>query len=406
VAKSEIQLCVLLAGPIAHNGRVQRTARTLSEFGSVVLVTSGGSESDQTLFDDRVEVVTTVRPVPSGLRKWILLHRQNDQLADAAVATGRTFDFVWANDYSTLTPALRLARRTDAKVIYDSHEIWLETINQFFPTDVPTLKRVIFRAIVAACRATGNVVEPALARRTNAIVTANQSFAEVLQQRLGRDEIGVVLNTPELTPLVRSDRLRKAFCLTESDHIVLYQGLMNPGRGLRELIQSVRHLPSQVKLVMLGEGMLLPSLRRLVQELDLSDRVLLPGSVPQAELHEWTASADLGVLILDPINLSKRLALANKIFEYMGAGIPILTTDLPENRRILDECDCGWLIADWAPPALAGHIKAILLQPAEMREKGANGRSWFERRYNWDVESASVRAVIEALSPANAQSSQ
>ena len=75
----------------------------------------------------------------------------------------------------------------------------------------------------------------------------------------------------------------------------------------------------------------------------------MPGVVPQAELHNWTASADLGVLILEPINLSKRLALANKIFEYMAARVPILATNLPENRRILDSCKCGWLTERWEP---------------------------------------------------------
>jgi glycosyltransferase involved in cell wall biosynthesis len=394
---SERSFCVLLDGAVSYDGRVQRTVRTLSGLGRVLLVTSGGLESDQSIFDDRVEVRPTVRPTHTGLRKWFLLHRHNDQLAEAVLADGRSIDLVWANDYSTLLPALRIACATGAKVVYDSHEIWLETVNQFFPVDVGLPRRLAFRAVIATCRALGRRVEPKLALQADAVVTVNESCAEVLGERLGCARVGVVLNCPERTALRRSDRLRSQLGLAESDRIVLYQGLMNAGRGLHELVASARHFSDGVRLVMLGEGMLAPSLRGAARVAGLEERVFFPGFVPQAELHEWTASADLGVLILDPINLSKRLALANKIFEYMAAGIPILATDLPENRRIIEQCDCGWLITRWTPRLLAEKIADVLAQPDEMRRRGDNGRRWFEERYNWEVESGRLVSVVENL---------
>jgi glycosyltransferase involved in cell wall biosynthesis len=339
----------------------------------------------------------TVRPEPSWLRKWFLLHRQNDQLADAALADGRRFDVVWANDYPTLFPALRVARATGAKLVYDAHEIWLETINQFFPRDVPLHRRIAFRLIVAVCRAIGNREEPRMAAHADVIVTTNESVAGVLREHLGRPDVGVVMNCPEPTRMRPSDRIPRELGFSASDRIVLYQGLMNAGRGLHALVASARDFPDGVRLVMLGGGMLEESLRRAVREAGLGDRVFLPGTVPQSELHEWTASADLGVLVLEPINLSKRFALANKIFEYMGAGIPILTTDLPENRRILDRCDCGWLISDWSPPALAGHVARILDDPDDMKRRGRNGRRCFDDRYNWNVERRQVLTIVDRL---------
>ena len=86
------RFCVLLDSPVTFNGRVQRTVGTLSALGPVLLVTSGGSPSDQDLFDDAVEVRTTDRPEPRGLRKFFLLHRQTDHLADSVLADGRGFD--------------------------------------------------------------------------------------------------------------------------------------------------------------------------------------------------------------------------------------------------------------------------------------------------------------------------
>jgi len=393
----EPSICVLLDAPVTLDGRVQRTVRTLSQIGPVLLVTSGGSPQDQALFDDGVEVLATADPVVPALRKWLLLHRQHDQLAEAALSSGRSFDIVWANDYPTLAPARHVARTNRAELIYDSHELWVETVNQLFPSDAPFPKALVFSSIVGLCRAIGNREEPRLARAVDLLITTNESYAGVLRKRFGRDDVHVVLNCPESVRLEPSERIRDAFGLAGTDRIVLYQGMMNPGRGLSQLVSSVHELPEDVRLVLLGHGMLAEPLRRSVEAEGLQERVLIAGPIPQAELHEWTASADLGVLVLDPVNLSKRLALANKIFEYMAAGIPILATDLPENRRIIDQCECGWLIPDWDPAALAGHIARILADPEEMTRRGANGRRWFEERFNWDEESKQLLAALEVL---------
>jgi hypothetical protein len=283
--------CVLLDAPVTHNGRVQRSVRALSRVGRVLLVTSGGSERDQELFDDRVEVRPTTRPTLSGVRKWLLLHRQNDQLADAALASDRDFDVVWANDYSTLVPARRIARENGAKLLYDSHEIWLETVNQFFPREAPLPKALAFRMIVGLCRAIGNREEPKLVEDVDVLITANESYAAVLRERFGRDDVGVVLNCPELTELQASDRIRREIGLAPTDRIVLYQGMMNAGRALPELIMSARHFPDGVRLVMLGHGTLEGSLRTTVHAAGLENRVFLRGVVPQAELHQWPTSA-------------------------------------------------------------------------------------------------------------------
>ena len=394
-----MSFCVLLDGPVTNDARVQRTVRTLSRFGRVLLLTTGGSEDDGGYFDDRVEVRPTVRPAPSGIRKWLLFHRQHDHLADAALADGRDFDVVWANDYPTLFPARRIARESDARLIYDSHEIWLETVNQFFPADAPLPKALAFQLIIFLCRAIGNWEEPRLVQDVDVLITTNESFAAVLRKRFHRDDVGVVLNCPPRTELQASDRIRRELGLAATDRVVLYQGMMNQGRGLAELVMSAAHLPDGVRLVMVGDGPLKAALLRMVHDAGLEEKVLMPGVVPQAELHDWTASADLGVLILEPINLSKRLALANKIFEYMAAGVPILATNLPENRRILDSCKCGWLTERWEPMVLAGYLSRILGDQEEMRRRGANGRRCFEQRYNWECESRRLIAHLDAVVP-------
>jgi glycosyltransferase involved in cell wall biosynthesis len=390
--------CVLLDGPVTFDGRVQRTVRTLSRLGPVLLVTSGGSEHDQALFGDRVEVRATTPGEPRGLRRFVLLHRQNDQLATAALEDGRDFDLVWANDYATLHPAREVARATAARLVYDSHELWLATVNQFFPRDERLLRAVAFRVVVGAARALGYWEERRLMRDVDAIVTTNESYRDVLRRRLGRDPI-VVHNCPEAPPVTASDWIRGALGLPSSDKVVLYQGIMNPGRGLEALVESARWYPAGVRLVLLGQGVLEQALRGQIAKCGLEDRVFMPGLVSQAELPQWTASADLGVLVLDPINHSKRLSLANKIFEYMGAAVPILATDLPENRRIIERCESGWLLRESSPEGIGAEVARILADPPEMERRGRNGRRCVEARYNWGVESQRLLSAVEPLLP-------
>src|SRR4051794_9756384 len=109
---TDASICMLLDGPITHDGQSQRTVRTLSTVARVLVVTTGGSEGDQPLFDEAVGGRPTVRPALSVLQGFFLLPRQNDHLAEAGLADGRTLDVVWANDYSTLVPALRIAHAT------------------------------------------------------------------------------------------------------------------------------------------------------------------------------------------------------------------------------------------------------------------------------------------------------
>ena len=110
---------------------------------------------------------------------------------------------------------------------------------------------------------------------------------------------------------------------------------------------------------MLGDGLALESFRARVRSGEWQ-RVYFPGKVPLAELPSYTASADLGVVLIEDISLSHRLSLPNKLFEYMHAGIPILGADLPEIGRIIRETKTGEVCDPNDPQAIATAIKRLL----------------------------------------------
>ncbi len=391
-------ICVLLNGPVGLDARVTRFVRTASRIAKVSLFCEQGRFEGAGLFDERV-ILRALDPAlfqPRGLRRYLLLHRHFDAFVKAALDTGDSYDLVYANDYPTLSPAARIARARGARLAYDSHEIYLATVNQFYPSVARFPKSFIFSLLVDLARRIGGRHEQRLIREVDLFVTTNESYASYFRSTYGREQVDVIRNCPETVKSVPSrNRIRDALGLSPGDRVVLYQGMMNSGRGLSQLVLSAEHLDERMRIILLGDGPLRETLLTLVRDRNLSERVRFLDAVPQEHLVAWTAGGDLGMLVLEAINESKRLASANKLFEYMAAGIPMLVSDLPENRRVVDECDSGFLLPDTSPEAIAASIMAVFQDPDEMRRRGENGRRAHLQRYNWEVEKVRLLALLE-----------
>ena len=83
--------------------------------------------------------------------------------------------------------------------------------------------------------------------------------------------------------------------------------------------------------------------------------------VPFAELIQYSASADIGILLIEAKNRSKELTLPNKVFEYMAAEIPVITNKLPEASSIVEQHNCGYIIDDSNPESIAAAVNNIFV---------------------------------------------
>jgi len=81
--------------------------------------------------------------------------------------------------------------------------------------------------------------------------------------------------------------------------------------------------------------------------------------------------------------------LPNKLFEYMASGKPVVASNFPEMRRIIEEGRCGLLVDPTDPGDIARAVLYLLEHPQEAEEMGRRGRKLVEERYNWeDMEKA------------------
>ena len=110
-------------------------------------------------------------------------------------------------------------------------------------------------------------------------------------------------------------------------------------------------------LIFLGDGPLKESLVQEVQTLNVAERVLFLDPVPPDTLLETTASADIGVSLLEDTCLNHRYALPNKLFEYLMAGIPVLTSELPEMENVVLGSNVGRVVRPENPQEVAGALQ-------------------------------------------------
>ena len=128
----------------------------------------------------------------------------------------------------------------------------------------------------------------------------------------------------------------------------------------------------------------------------LGDRVsFLPFTLPD-ELLSFTASADLGAVLIEPLTESLRLALPNKLFEYLIAGIPVIASPIPEMKRIVETFNVG-VLADPANHAeLVNSLETALFdetQRAEWRDNAARAM----KSYSWANDKVLFQQTIEQL---------
>jgi glycosyltransferase involved in cell wall biosynthesis len=338
-----VQVAVLLHKTVVHDGRVLREAGALADAGhDVVVVHLPSGDEGEVRGGFRLRSATPpawTRRLPRTLWRIIAL---------ASIARGARAerpDVVHANDIATLIPGYLAARLSGARLVYDTHE---------YAVGVPYRK-----AVWAWLAAT---IERLLIRRCDAVITVSDGIAERLQVRYGLERRPTVLrNVPDLPPPASgvAPDLRDRLGIGEAP-LVLHQGAVADGRGGGNLVRAVGRIDSSHLLFLGADGAFADGLRELGREVGLDGRLHFHPPVALAKLLSYTAQADVGVSLLEDTCENHRLALPNKLFEYLAAGLPIVVSDLPEMSRLVAERGVGWTTDPGDPADIARALELAL----------------------------------------------
>ena len=310
------RIVLAVTNDLATDQRVDRSCISLVEAGyDVVLVGRKLPESPK--LDPRPYTMQRMRLV---FRRSALFYAEYNFRLFVKLLFVRA-DAFFANDTDTLLACRMAAAVRRKKLFFDAHELFPEVPEL---VDKPRV-RAVWRHIEEKCLP-----------HVDAAFTVCQSVADEYYARYG------VTMTVVRNLAMRFSDNQKTDKETSTTPTLLYQGAVNVGRGVREAIDAMQYLP-KCRLVVAGDGDLLPELREYTSHLEWADRVCFLGRVRPEELHTITGKASLGLCLLEDLGLNYRYALPNRVGDFAQAGVPLLATDFPEIRRIFDSYGIGTL---------------------------------------------------------------
>jgi hypothetical protein len=280
---------------------------------------------------------------------------------------------VWAcADLDAALPTWARAWLGGQPFVYDAHELFTEV------PEVVTRPRV---------QRLWQGVEDFIVPRARLCYTVGPALARLFGQRHPGSCFAVVRNVPLVNEqLARSHEQARPYA--GQVPTLLYQGALNVGRGLAELLEAMPLVPA--RLVICGEGDCSAALRAQATRLGLlaSGQVEFKGYVLPAELRQLTAQATVGIMLLENIGLSYYYSLANKFFDYVQAGIPQLCIDFPEYRALNAQHEVATLVPDLAPATLAAALARLLPggQPGTYYQRLAQNCRHARQEWSWQEE--------------------
>jgi glycosyltransferase involved in cell wall biosynthesis len=150
--------------------------------------------------------------------------------------------------------------------------------------------------------------------------------------------------------------------------------------------------------VILGVGKPTKEMTELAATDRLQGRVFFLPPVQPDRLLDWTASADVMLMAIQPTSVNHRFTTPQKLWEAIAAGVPVVASDLPGMAEVVRETGCGVLVEATDPADVARGIRAIVDASAEDRE-AMRERTWRagQERYNWQHETETLLALYRDL---------
>ena len=349
---------------------LHRQCRSLAEAGhQVVLVVADGQGPEQ---------VHGVSIVDAGRSRHRVARILSATRRVARRALDLDADLYHLHDPELLPAGVRL-KRAGRRVVFDAHE---DAPRQLLAKHY--LHPWIRRPIAAALSALESWALP----RFDALVAATPTIAARLERIHPRTV--VVNNFPILDELVGGD-----LPAPPREPLACYIGGLSRARGLEEMLAAIAGCRAGSRLALAGP-FAPASLEATCADRPGWDRTEILGVLDRTGVRQLLGRARVGLVTLHPTPNHVE-SQPVKLFEYMSAGLPVVASDFPLWRRIVEGCGCGLLVDPLDPAAIAAAIDRLLGDPEEAERMGRRGRDAVERLYNWRAEEARLLALYESL---------
>ncbi len=352
---------VSVISDLVTDQRVHRSSQTLHEMGFTVLLV-GTKKNNSLALTERAYSTKRIKML---FQKGFLFYAEWNIRLFFFLLFKKT-NILLANDLDTL-PANYLASKIRRPVlVYDTHEFFTEMAELYNRSSV---KKIWQR------------IENYLFPKVKYILTVNNSIALLYYKKYGK-ELTVVRNIPAVS---ENETSTYVFKYPADKKMLLVQGAgLNPNRGLEELVQAIPLIDETFILVIAGRGLLIDDLKKQAGTL-LNSRIFFTGLLAPAQLQQLTKKAWCGFSLDKPLNINQQCSLPNKLFDYIAAGIPVITSNITEVAAIVNEYQVGKVIDTVSPKAIANAVKSLSISIGQYHQF-KNNTTVAAKTLNWNNE--------------------
>lgn len=269
-------------------------------------------------------------------------------------------DAICAIDLDTILPCYYYSRLKKTKRILDSHEYFSQQ------------KEIVSRP--AIYKIWHRIEKSYLPHFPNGY-TVSQSIADKFKE-LYKVGHSVIRNVPILTELKKSSS-------ESGKRSILYQGAVNHARGLEFLIPAMKNIDANLHIY--GDGNFMDDAKKMILANNLQEKVFIKGTLLPAQLHQVTATAYIGINLVEPVGLNQYFSLANKFFDFIQHELPQVTMNFPEYKKINDKFEIAVLI-DTVEIELIQKAVNDLLTNEQLYNKLKANCAKARLEYNWQLE--------------------
>jgi len=281
-----------------------------------------------------------------------------------------------------LIPAGIVLRLLGRKVIYDIHENLPETLS-YKPYLPSSLRRPGFVRMVA-------MLEQMASRFFSGLITTTSFLSERFAP--WSRKIALVRNYPLL------DEFTFAASLETRNTSFIYVGSrLTEGRGMLQLVEAIGLVPATASARLQLAGTFdPPELQQRLQAMPGWQCTEVLGYLGRSQVAEVLSHALAGLALLQP-EPNNVQGLSTKLYEYMASGLPVIASDFPSFRAVVEEARCGLVVDPLNVQAIADAMMYLLENPAEARAMGERGRSAVLHKFNWTAEQRNLLDLYDEL---------
>lgn len=383
-----MRICLITSSKYENSPRCIRMAIALGKYWSVNVIEFHGSRKSE----NKETIIEGTRVTKLGARWWpenILLRAIIFFLKVFPTLLRTEADAYHCCGLDALiaaAPAKIFARK---RLIYDCYEHYP------YQFTAPALHKTTQQSILwnfILC------LENAFARLSDCILVV-PSYDNILLDRFKgykKKPVSVIWNLPATKLLDKKEQTKRI----NKEKIILYAGGLGKDKGVLKLLEAASKVVIEfpdVKVIMIGQTTILQILLEYIRSLGIEKNVEILKPVPYFDVWKIYSLADIGVVLYQPTFWTLRSMASEKLFESMLFSLPVIVSNFPGLRKIVNSCKSGILVDPTDSDAISKAIIQLLRDPLLSEKLGENGRNAVLRTYNWEIEEPKLIDIYKSL---------